>query len=1059
MPTVRHLGRCAIVALLMLMLMKSQLVLAETVLDSFETLDGWTAIGTDGAQVELARDAGVSGQAMRIDYRFPSGGHVLVRKAFALDLPPNYAFTLYTRAVGPPVDFEFKLIDKTDRNVWWYRERDVTLPETWRALRIKKPRIEFAWGPLSGGAPRDIAAIEFAVTAAMGESGSVWIDELGLQTRVLPTRTPGPVHVTASTSAVGETPERVLDADPYTRWRSGTLGPDQWLMLDFGQVREYGGLVIDWDPDDYAVAYEVLTSEDGARWTSAYRSTRGNGGRDYVYLPDGESRYLRLLLQESSRDQGYAIRRISLLPLELAASPNTFFTNMAREAPAGTYPKYFGGVQSYWTVLGADGDTKDAAMNEEGMLEVDRGAFSLEPFLWHDGHLITWNDARISQSLADGSLPIPTVTWDAAPLTLTTTAFVAGTPGSAVLYARYRVSNAPDAARDAALFVAIRPFQVLPPWQTLNMVGGVTAIHDLAADGRTVWVNHRTPVVSLTPPTQVGVTTFDEGQVGEMLLTGQVPSRRQVTDPIGYASGALQYDLHLPAGGSQEVFVAVPYSGSAHDLAAITPATAASHVAQALAATTAQWQQALGPVELDVPDAARDLVDTVKSTLAYILINRDGPAIQPGSRTYARSWIRDSAMTSAALLQMGIPGPVRELLPWYAGYQYPDGKIPCAIDHHGPDPLPEHDSNGQFLYCLAEYYRYTHDVGMVQRLWPNAVRAVDYIEQLRAQRLTPEYQQGDKQAFYGLLPESISHEGYAAHPVHSYWDDFYALRGLKDAVFLATVVDDAAQVQRAAALRDGLQRDLHASIRRVIDAKHLDFIPASADLGDFDPSSTSVAVVTAGEQARLPAAPLEHTFQAYYKELVGRRDGTVHWDAYAPYELRNAGVLVRLGHREQALEVLQLLMAGRRPAAWNAWAEVVWHDPAAPKFIGDMPHTWVGAGFVESVRSLFVYEREDDDALVLAAGIPRAWVERDGGTGGKRLPTRDGVLSFTVRADGPSRTRLQITGALEGPRGGLVLDPPLPAPLQRATVNGAPAELRDGHVVVRTLPAEVVLEH
>jgi hypothetical protein len=1051
--------RLARIALAVLVVMKSQLVLAESVLDSFDTLDGWTAIGTDGAQVELAQDTGVNGQALRIDYRFPQGGHVLVRKPFKLDLPDNYAFTLQARAVGPPIDFELKLIDKTDRNVWWYRERDVSFPATWRALRIKKPRIEFAWGPLSGGAPRDIAAIEFALTGAAGDSGSFWLDELGLQTRVVPTRTPGPMRATASTSATGETPERVLDPDPYTRWRSGALGLDQWLLLDFGQLREYGGLVIDWDPDDYAVSYEVLTSDDGTTWSSVYRSTRGNGGRDYLYLPDGESRYIRLQLQESSRGDGYAIRRIALLPLELAASPNVFFTTMAHEAPAGTYPKYFSGVQSYWTVLGVDGDTKDAAMNEEGMLEVERGAFSLEPFLWSDGRLITWNDVTTSQSLADGYLPIPTVTWDAAPLTLATTAFVAGLPGAAVLYARYRVTNDSDTPRDVTLFVALRPFQVLPPWQTLNMIGGVTNIHDIAADGRTLWVDHRTPVVSLTLPTQVGATTFDEEQIGESLVAGHVPRRQQVSDQIGYASAALQYDLRLPAHGTEDVVIAVPYSGSEHALAGVTAEDAAAHVTRALAATADEWRRLLGTVELTVPSDAAAIAQTVKSTLAYILINRDGPALQPGSRTYARSWIRDSAMMSAALLQLGIPGPVRELLPWYASFQYPDGKIPCAVDRHGPDPLPEHDSNGQFLYALAEYYRYTHDIGLVQRLWPNAVRAITYLENLRAQRLTPEYEQGEKRAYYGLLPESISHEGYASHPVHSYWDDFYALRGLKDAVFLATLVDDPAQAQRAAALRDGLQRDLHASIARVIEEKKLDFIPASADLGDFDPSSTSVALVTVGEQARLPAAPLERTFQRYFEELVGRYDGTVKWDAYAPYELRNVGVLARLGHRDQAYQALQLLMDGRRPAAWNEWAEVVWRDAAAPKFIGDMPHTWVAAGFIETVRAMFVYEREDDAALIVAAGIPRAWLDSGEPIAAKRLPTRYGVLSYTLRADGTGRTVMQLSGKVDGALGGLILDPPLPAPLRQATVNGQLAELREGRVVIRSLPADVVLEH
>ena len=746
------------------------------------------------------------------------------------------------------------------------------------------------------------------------------------------------------------------------------------------------------------------------------------------------------------------------MPLELAASPNVFFTNMAREAPPGTYPKYFTGAQSYWTVLGADGDRHDAALNEEGMLEVDRGRFSLEPFLWADGRLITWRDARISQTLADGYLPIPTVTWQADELTLEVTPFVAGAAGSSVLYARYRITNHRQAPRDVSLFLAIRPFQVLPLWQTLNMIGGVTPIHQLRVDGRTVWVDQSLPVVSLTPATRAGVTTFDEGQVGEMLLGGNVPARQQVTDPIGYASGAVQYALSLPAGGTQEVLVAVPYSGSQHELAALSPDAAGAHVAAQLEATTEWWRRTLGTVELRVPEPAAALTRTVKSTLAYILINRDGAAIQPGSRTYSRSWIRDSAMTSAALLEMGLPGPVRDFLPWYAQFQYADGKIPCAVDRRGPDPLPEHDSNGEFLFCLAEYYRYTRDIGMVQRLWPNAVAALDYLERLRAQRLTTEYEKGDKRLFYGLLPESISHEGYAAHPVHAYWDDFYALRGFKDAVMLATAVDDPATAARAAAQRDGLQRDLYASIRAVIAARKLDVIPASADLGDFDPSATAVMLETIGEAQHLPQAELERTFQRHYEELMGRRDDTVHWDNYAPYEMRSVGALIRLGHRQQALDVLDWQMTGRRPAAWNQWAEVVWKDPAAPKFIGDMPHTWVGSGFIEAVRTMFAYEREDDDAIVLAGGIPRAWIETPDGVGAKRLPTPYGVLSYALSGDAAA-TRMQISGELDLPAGGLVLDLPLPAAIGQATVNGAPAEVVDGRVVVRALPADVVVDH
>jgi hypothetical protein len=293
--------------------------------------------------------------------------------------------------------------------------------------------------------------------------------------------------------------------------------------------------------------------------------------------------------------------------------------------------------------------------------------------------------------------------------------------------------------------------------------------------------------------------------------------------------------------------------------------------------------------------------------------------------------------------------------------------------------------------------------------------------------------------------------------VHSYWDDFYALRGFKDAVLLAGVVDDPAVAQRAAALRDGLQADLHASITAVMAARDLDFIPASADLGDFDPSSTSIALEPGGEQSRLPARALATTFGRYAAEVRARRDGAA-WENYAPYEFRNVGALVRLGQRDTALAVLEWLLEGRRPAAWNQWGEIVWREERAPRFIGDMPHTWVAAGFIEAVRTMFVHEREDDDALVLAAGVPRAWVETAGGTGVRRLPTHYGVLSYQLHGTANGRTEMAITGVLDMPSGGLVLQPPLPGAPRTVTINGEPADTAHGEIVVRALPATVVFE-
>jgi len=1027
------------------------------VLDDFAELSGWTAISSEGTHVWIARESDELGTGMRIGFDLNTGGgYVIVRKSFALTLPDNYAFTFRVRGEARPNNLEFKLVDPRGKNVWWRNQRDFVFPREWQRVTVRKSRLDFAWGP-GGGEPKQVGAIEFAISAGQGGSGSVWIGDLGLEARE-PAGQEGVPEAQASTSLPGHEPPLFLDQDGATTWKSAPVPREQWAMVDFGKNREYGGLVIDWDADDYAVAFEVQVSSDGSTWTTAYRTATGHGGRDYIYMPDAESRFIRLALQRSSRSRGYGIASLVVKPFEFSASANQFFGAIAKDAPPGTYPKYLYGKQTYWTVIGVEGDDKEAILNEEGMLEVEKGGFSIEPFLYTDGGLITWSSARTEQTLEDGYLPIPSVTWRRDRLGLRVTAFANGEAGRSTLIARYRVENHGDHGEPVQLFLAIRPFQVNPPWQSLNMNGGVTHIQEMRFDGRTVWVNRDKAVVSLTAPDHFGAGTFEEGFVTQFLVRGKVPPQADVSDPFGFASGALQYNFYLEPRAHAEVDLAVPFHDARVAVAGLGSDGNPAWVAERQEDTRRRWQSVLDRVEISLPPAAEKITRALKTTLAYILINRDGPAIRPGSRNYARAWIRDGALTSVALLQLGTVEEVREFLEWFARYQSADGKVPCCVDGRGADPVVENDSAGAFIFGIAEYYRFTHDVGFLADMWPRVVRAVDYMATLRKRRMTEEFRAPDKQALYGLLPESISHEGYAAHPVHSYWDDFFALRGFKDAAALAVVVGDDEHATKFAALRDTFREALYASIGRSVADHRIDYIPGSVELGDFDPTSTSIAVVPGGEVGNLPEPELTRTFDRYWEEFEKRKGGSADWDAYTPYEIRNVGTFVRLGQRDRALALLDWFLADRRPLAWNEWAEVAWRDPTAPRFIGDMPHTWVGAGYIRSVRSMFAYERESDGALVLAAGVPAAWVRDEPGVVVKRLPTHYGVLNYTLRADGPDAVRLRLSGDLAVPSGKIVVSSPLPRPLRSVKVNGKPVDTftADG-AVVGEFPADVVL--
>ena len=131
--------------------------------------------------------------------------------------------------------------------------------------------------------------------------------------------------------------------------------------------------------------------------------------------------------------------------------------------------------------------------------------------------------------------------------------------------------------------------------------------------------------------------------------------------------------------------------------------------------------------------------------------------------------------------------------------------------------------------------------------------------------------------------------------------------------------------------------------------------------------------------------------------------------------------------------LLDFFLAGRRPAGWNQWAEVVGRDPREPLFIGDMPHGWVASDFIRSFLDLFAYERPRDRALVLAAGIPSEWLARGQAVGVRALRTPYGLLTYSMRR-AAGGLRVHIAGDLAVPPGGLVLRPPLPGglhPLRR----------------------------
>jgi hypothetical protein len=1016
--------------------------------DDFRDPSTWMPVASGLAVLRLAAAPGPGGAALALEFDFKGGGgFVVARKVVTRPMPESWSLTFAISGEGPPNRLELKLVDPSGRNVWLRAWDTFEVPAEWQTLTVRDRDVAFAWGPAGGGSLQQLGAIEIAVVAGPGGAGTLRIADLRLEDRTYR----GTPKVGASSASAGHPAEHALDGDPHTTWRSAAVPGRHRLEVDFGEDREYGGLVVRWDPAARPRTCRVETSSDGSAWRTVHVAETADVERSFVYLPGAASRFLALALDGGPG--GVGVADLALQSFEFSRSIAAFFEHVARSEPRGHHPRWLAGEQSYWTPIGlADGDTC-AIMNEEGLVEVDRGTFSIEPSVYADGRLVTWADAEIVQTLEDGWLPIPSSVWRARELVFRTTGFAARRNGRAVLFLRYAVQNEAATPSNVRLFVAIRPFQVNPPWQKFGALGGTRRIEHIAWDGRSVVVDGRA-IVPLAPSGGFGAAAFEHGEVPTYLARGVLPSRVDVTDAFGYASAALAFDRVLAAGARRDVYVAVPFGSSdAADAAWLANANGAD----AFDACVRDWRSRLGAVSVHLPPAARDHADAVRTAAAQVLVNREGPALHPGPRRYTRAWIRDGAIMAAALLRVGRSAEASEFVRWYATHQRPDGNVPCVVDANGPDWLPEHDSHGELVFAVMECFRFTRDRAFLGEMWPAVQRAVGYLETLRATRLGPEFDAPALCARRGLLPESVSHEGYLAQPVHAYWDDFWALRGYGDAAAMAAILGHESEARRIGAVRDEFRRALRASITCTIAERKIDYVPGSVEWADFDPTATANAVAFLGFLDDLPREALDRTFDEYLKGVRKRRTGETDWSNYSAYEVRILGALVRLGWRAAAAELATFFLDDRRPRAWNQWPEISWRDPRSPGHLGDVPHTWIGAEYLLAALSMLAYERDADDALVLAAGVPGAWLD-EGEVGVTALQTRCGTLDFRLARDGARTLVASIGGAVVVPPGGIELRPPLAAPLVSVEVNGRPVTSFDAErAIVRASPARVVL--
>ena len=110
--------------------------------------------------------------------------------------------------------------------------------------------------------------------------------------------------------------ENAVDGNLASRWGSATAGAPptpavpgvdpSWLQVDLGSVQPFNTVVINWE-NAYATQYQILYSNDGNAWQTAYGTTTGAGGTETLSFPTVSARYVRLNGTQRATQYGYSV--------------------------------------------------------------------------------------------------------------------------------------------------------------------------------------------------------------------------------------------------------------------------------------------------------------------------------------------------------------------------------------------------------------------------------------------------------------------------------------------------------------------------------------------------------------------------------------------------------------------------------------------------------------------------------------------------------------------------------------------------------------------------------
>ncbi|MCX5668519.1 MAG: GtrA family protein [Candidatus Omnitrophica bacterium] len=509
----------------------------------------------------------------------------------------------------------------------------------------------------------------------------------------------------------------------------------------------------------------------------------------------------------------------------------------------------------------------------------------------------------------------------------------------------------------AKLVVSLRPYNP----EGVSFINNIT----LAEDSLGWQVNQKDFVYFDKPADRYVFSDYQRGDVYSRLSSDE--NEKEIYSKVGMASAAALYILE--AGKSREVTISVPLGKDK-----IAKESIFAHQETASMA----WKKSReGVCVLQIPD---ERFQFLYEAAIYTMILHSPKEVYPGPYIYRRFWFRDAAFILHALLAVGLKDRVRRALDCFRARQTSGGYF---LSQEG-----EWDSNGEALWIMRQYCEMTGNVPPEE--WKESIyKAGKWIyKKLLANNLTSPHA--------GLLPAGFSAEHLGPNDFY-YWDDFWAVAGLKAAEFLCTAYKDNNQAIYFERQSQELLESINKSLKKIEFRLKRLAMPASP-YRRLD--SGAVGSLVAGYPLRVfqPNDPRILDTANFLMKNCLVHGGFFHDMTHSginPYLTLHLAQVYLRGGDSRYFDLMTAVAKLASPT--GQWPESV-HPRTGGGCMGDGQHVWAAAEWVLMIRNCFV--REEGDRLILCSGIPRIWLEKNQTIAFGPAPTSFGNIRISIKPQG-----------------------------------------------------------